>query len=202
MSAMAGYHSRTKARRPFYDPSKHHNWTLAFKVYMRASEPLALQILEGVHERPDPTDEKAPTLQRTFVQGTGDLITATLEVDESSASEEDDMDLLSKQLELAFDQTISDDTTIIMAGDEDPKAVTAAQESKVKTPKPRDAVGSAAGAATAAAGAQVEGGKKPPLPTMRTTPAEEKAQKELKELRLRMDGLLWLCPTTDPSART
>ena len=187
MSAMAGYHSRTKARRPFYDPSKHHNWTIAFKVYMRASEPLALQILEGVHERPDPTDEKAPTLQRTFVQGTGDLITATLEVDESSASEEDDMDLLSKQLELAFDQTISDDTTIIMAGDEDPKAVTAAQESKVKTPKPRDAAGSAAGAAAAAAGAQEEGGKKPPLPTMRTTPAEEKAQKELKELRLRME---------------
>ena len=185
---MAGYHSRTKARRPFYDPSKHHSWTLAFKVYMRASEPLALQILEGVHERPEPTEEKAPTLQRTFVQGTGDLITATLEVDESSASEEEDMDRLSKQLELAFDQTISDDSTIMMAGDPEPKVVTAAvTESKAKTPEPRDLAGSATGAATAAAGGQKADEQKPALPTMRKTPAEEKAQKELKELKLRME---------------
>ena len=107
---MASYRRRgSRPRRPTYAESRHPQWVHEFKGYLRLTNVLGLQILEGQIPRPEiDACEHAPQLQRTFT-ASSEHYTSTLLMDEHASDEdEDEIDELVDKLDRAFlDQTIT-----------------------------------------------------------------------------------------------
>ena len=107
---MASYRRRgSRPRRPTYAESRHPQWVHEFKGYLRLTNVLGLQILEGQIPRPVlDAGEHAPQLQRTFT-ASSEHYTSTLLMDEHASDEdEDEIDELVDKLDRAFlDQTIT-----------------------------------------------------------------------------------------------